>query len=109
MKFSREPPQQFCGHAEITFPPGSVMLRNNPAFEPSLARLASAVTGLPIAASTSALLISRERKKLGDGPSNDQVCTSVPPFFVSTISSMCGLRQSILLSVPVLVILSLKS
>src|SRR5262249_31012077 len=111
MHFSRDSPsriQQFCGHAEITLPSGSVMVRSNPARDPSLARLASAVTVLLSAASTSLLLMSRARKKLGDGPSSAQLCTSVP-FFVSTINSMCGFRQSILLSVPVMVIRSLKS
>src|SRR5262249_47434757 len=101
--------QQFCGHAEITLPSGSVMVRNNPARDPSLARLASAVTVLLSAFSTSLLLISRARKKLGDGPSSDQLWTSAPPFLVSTINSMWGFRQSILLNDPVIVILSLKS
>src|SRR5215467_4896207 len=100
--------QQFCGHAEITFPSGSVMVRNSPARDPSLARLASAETVLLSAVSTSLLLISRARKKLGDGPSRDHVCTSAP-FLLSTISSICGFRQSILVSVPVIVTLSLKS
>jgi hypothetical protein len=84
------------------------MVRSSPARDPSLARLASAVTVLFSAVSTSLLLMSRARKKLGDGPSSAQFWTSVP-FFVSTIYSMCGLRQSILVSVPLMVILSLKS
>src|SRR6185436_11406065 len=79
--------QQFCGHAEMTLPPGRVMVRKSPDRDPSLARLASAVTALLRAASTSVLLISRSRKKPGDGPSSDQVCTSAP-FFVETISSI---------------------
>src|SRR5881409_1140720 len=66
--------QQFCGHADTTFPSGKVMTRNSPEREPSLARLASAVTVLPRAVSTSLLLMSRARKKLGGGPSSDQVC-----------------------------------
>src|SRR3954471_4333769 len=58
--------QQFCGHAETTFPSGNVMTRRSPAREPSLARLASAVTVLLSAVSMSVLLISRARKKLGE-------------------------------------------
>src|SRR5262244_2602427 len=85
--------QQFCGHAETSFPSGSVITRKSPARDPSLARLASAVTVLLSAASISLLLMSRARKKLGDGPSSDQLCVS-PPLLVSTVSSMCGFLQS---------------
>src|SRR5262245_31790452 len=103
------PAQQFCGHADTTFPSGSVMTRRSPAREPSLARLASAVTVLPTAASTSLRLIFRTRKKLGGGPSSDQLATWSPPPFVSTTNSMCGFLQSTFVSVPVTVIRSLKS
>src|SRR5262245_7245220 len=100
--------QQFCGHAETTFPSGNVITRKSPARDPSLARLASAVTVLLSAASTSVLLISRARKKLGDGPSRAQLCTSWP-FLLATINSMWGFLQSILVNVPVIVMRSLKS
>src|SRR5947208_7279610 len=101
--------QQFCGHADTTFPSGSVMTRSRPHREPSLARLASAVTVLPTAASTSVRLIFRTRKKLGGGPSSDQVATWSPLAFVSTTNSMCGFLQSTFVSVPVKVTRSLKS
>src|SRR6185436_19277945 len=39
--------QQFCGHAETSLPFGSVIVRRSPQAEPSRARLASNVTGLP--------------------------------------------------------------
>src|SRR5215468_5847709 len=87
--------QQFCGHAETSFPSGSVITRKSPARDPSLARLASAVTVLFSAASISLLLMSRARKKLGDGPSSDQLCDSLPPTLLSTINSMWGFLQSI--------------
>src|SRR5262245_19305132 len=104
----RRAAQQFCGHAETSFPSGSVMVRRSPARDRSLARLASAVTVLFSAASISVLLVSRARKKLGDGPSSDQVCVSLA-FLVSTINSIWGFLQSIFVRVPLIVIRSLKS
>src|SRR5262245_34825919 len=84
------------------------MTLRSPARDPSLARLASAVTVLPRALSKSLLLMSRARKKEGGGPSRDQVWTC-SPLFVSTINSICGFLQSTLLRVPLRLTRSLKS
>jgi hypothetical protein len=59
-------------------PYGNVIFRSSPEREPSLARLTSNLTGLPIAISKSALLVSRLRKKMGAGPSAFHASISPP-------------------------------
>src|SRR6187397_1571847 len=101
--------QQFSGHKEMTFRPGSAILRNRPDREPSLARLTSSVIGLPTAFSKSAFVVSRLLKKLGGGPSAFQ--TSMVPLsrLASTSRPMCGFLKSTLVSVPDSVTRSFRS
>src|SRR6476620_8747389 len=101
--------QQFCGQADTTFPSGNVTIRMSPEEDLSRARLASAGTVFPTAASKSALPTSRVLKKLGDGPSSCHVSNLPEAFLTSMVKPMCGFLQSTFVKVPVNVTLSFRS